>query len=226
MLYRILPTDTRSMPLRCEPEEFAQEYHACRQNPDRPTDNLYRLVTPFFEHWDQMLRDHNQPKDINYAALCQRLVPTGETPFELLNHYVNWADQVSSVREELELLFFERLRHIRYYPTAANPRMVEYVVAMDFRNYLKNRIQYSGRHPIDIPSPELTFSSLEVEDVHPDHLLLKNLGLDAWESYLLTLMKKGLSALEIAELTRLPRKTFAQEESEIWHKLKTKWHQA
>jgi hypothetical protein len=225
MLYRILPTDSRAMPLDCTSEEFATEYLACRQNPDRPTDHLYSLIMPFFSHWERMLREPEYPKDINYLALCRRLYPQ-EEPFELLEYFINWADQTSSLREELELLFFERLRNLKYYPKLAAPRMAEYVIAMDFRNYLKDKIVSSARHPIDVPCSEITFDGLEVEDAHPDHLLLKNLGLDAWESYLLHLLTLGMNTMEISALTRLPRKTFANEENEIWHRLRQKWHQA
>ena len=226
MLYRILPTDSRAMPLDCTSKEFVTEYLACRLDPERPTDELYRLVTPFFDHWVRMFREHDYPKDINYIALCRRLYPRDQEPIETLRYYIRWADQTSSLREELELLFFERLRGLRYYPKAAHPKMAEYVIAMDFRNYLKDQIVSSIAHPIDIPSPELTFNSLEVEDAHPDHLLLKNLGLDAWESYLLELLKLGMNTMEISALTRLPRKTFAKEENQIWLRLRQKWHQA
>ena len=226
MLYRILPTDSRAMPLDCTSSEFATEYLACRQNPDRPTDHLYSLVQPFFAHWVKMLTQSDYPKDLNYIALCRRLYPRAEEPSELLGYYVSWAEQTSSLQEELELLFFERLRALRYYPKLASPKMAEYVIAMDFRNYLKDQIVRSKAFPIDIPSPEITFEALEVEDAHPDHLLLKNLGLSDWEEYLLQLLRLGMSTLEISILTRLPRKTFAKEEQYIWHRLRQKWHQA
>lgn len=226
MSYRILPTDSRAMPLHCTSSEFVTEYLACRQNPKRPTNHLYFLVAPFFDHWVSMFTEPSYSKDLNYIALCQRLRPREDEPLKLLQEYVDWANQTSSLREELELLFFERLRELRYYPKLASPKMAEYVIAMDFRNYLKDRIVRSAAYPIDIPSPELTFKSLRVEMVYPDLLLLKNLGLNAWESYLLQLLKLGMSTLEISTLMRLPRKTFANEEQELWHRLKQKWHQA
>lgn len=213
------------MPLTCTSKTFVTEYIACRFDPERPTDQLYALLAPFFSHWDKMFREPGYPKDLNYIALCKRLQPKRE-PTELLKNYLQWADQTSSLREELEMLFFERLRNLRYYPKLASPKMAEYVIAMDFRNYLKDRITSSIKHPIDIPSPKITFSTLEIEDAYPDYLLLKNLGLNAWEGYLLGLMKLGMNAPDISALTRLPRKTFANEENEIWLKLKQKWHQA
>jgi len=202
------------------------EYLACRLNPKQSTNKLHALVMPFFDHWVRMLVEPAYPKDLNYIALCRRLCYKSEDPTELLHYYINWANRTSSVKEELVFLFFERLRNLKYYPKLASPKMAEYVIAMDFRNYLKDRIVSSVRHPIDIPNPELTFNSLRVEDTHPDYLLLKTLGLDAWESYVLELLKLGMNTMEISVLTRLPRKTFAKEENQIWLKLKHRWQEA
>jgi len=224
--YRVLPTNTRAMPLGCTAQDFVEEYFECWSNPDRTTDKLYKLVTPLFEHWERMLRDPDYEKDLNYVALCRRLYPLSEDPQALLRDWVEYADLQSSVREELELLFFNRLRALRYYPKRAAPKMAEYVIAKDFRDRLKDVIVRSGNPPIDVPPPACTFTAMEVEDVHPDHLLLKNLGLDMWESYLLELLKLGMTTMEISALTHLPRKTFANEENQLWHRIRTKWHQA
>ncbi|HCT51059.1 MAG TPA: hypothetical protein DF712_01240 [Balneola sp.] len=222
-LYRIMPTNTRAMPLACSPQVFVNEYFKCWQDPNRATDFLYELIQPFLKHWERMLREHSYQKDLNYIALCRRLYPIANDPQTLLQKYVEHADQVSSVQEELEILFFIRLRSLRYYPKKAAPRMAEYVIAKFFRDRLKDKITHSRNHPIDIPVPELIFKLLATEDVHPDHLLLKNLGLDRWESYLLELLKLGMNTMEISALTHLPRKTFANEGNHIWHKLKEKW---
>jgi hypothetical protein len=224
--YRALPTNVRAMPLGCSPKVFVEEYFECWENPNRTTGKLYELATPLFRHWEQMLRDPNYEKDLNYVALCRRLYPLTEDPQALLKAWVVYADLKSSVKEELELLFFMRLRALKYYPKRAAPKMAEYVIAKDFRDRFKDEIIRAGNHPIDVPYPAHTFNAMVVENVHPDHLLLKNLGLDAWESYLLELLKLGMTAMEISALTHLPRKTFAEEENQIWHKLRTKWHQA
>jgi hypothetical protein len=222
MSYRTLPTNTRAMPLDCTSKTFVQEYLACRQDPKRSTNLLYTYLLPFFENWDRMISEPDYPKDINYFSLCGRLGTPNEA-IDLIKHFAQWSQRTSSVREELELLFFERLRRLRYYPKIAAPAMAEYVIAMDFRNYLKDRIVWTTCHPIDVHDLELTF---ETEDLYPDHLLLKSLGFTPWEIYLLSLLKLGMTTVEISKLTRLPRKTFSNEEIDIWHKLKQKWHQA
>ena len=104
--------------------------------------------------------------------------------------------------------------------------MAEYVIAKDFRDRLKDLILRSHSHPIDVPHPAPTFQDMETEDKHPDYLLLETLGLNEWESYLLELLKMGMNAMDIAALTHLPRKTFANEETHLWHRLRQTWHQA
>ena len=123
----------------------------------------------------------------------------------------------------MEILFFERLRNLRYFPKHASPAMAEYVIALDFRNYLKDKIIHSTKAPIDIPVEELNFKSLSTTDSYPDFLLLKNLNIDSWQSYLLVLFLMGKSSTGISSITHVPRKTFSNEETDIWHQLRTKW---
>jgi|15BtaG_2_1085339.scaffolds.fasta_scaffold02759_10 hypothetical protein len=224
MYYRILPTNSRAMPLECTAETFVNEYRECWEDPERPTNNLYVLVRPFLEHWARMLEDHGYKKDINYVSLCRRLYPITESPSEMIESWCNAAQQTTSVMEELEMLFFARLRRLNYYPKRAAPRMAEYVIAKDFRDRLKDMVLRSWRHPIDIPMEAIT-SVLVTEDPQPDHLFFKTLGLNEWESYMLELLKLGRSTMEVAALTHIPRRTLLREEQYLWSQLRTKWQQ-
>lgn len=225
MQYRILPTNQRAMPLNCSSKEFVEEYYHCWKDHSRPTDLLYQLVRPFFTHWVQMIGTSTYTKDINYVTLCRRLYPIIENPTKMIAIWANQSLQTTSVQEELEMLFFTRLRNLNYYPKRAAPKMAEYVIAKDFRDRLKDMIVSANRRPIDIPMLAIT-NSFVTEDIHPDYLLLKNLGLDAWNLYLLELIKLGLSTLQLSALTQIPRKTFSKEEKELWYQLSQKWQQA
>ena len=99
-LYRIMPTIARAMPLLCSPEIFVDEYFKCWQDTHRATDYLYKLIQPFFKHWEYMLRKCDYQKDLNYIVLCRRLYSSAGNPQILLREYVEYADQVSSVQEE------------------------------------------------------------------------------------------------------------------------------
>jgi len=212
------------MPLTVEPEVFVKEYFECWDDPQRSTDVLYEYIRPFLDNWVCMLTNPDAPKDISYISLCQRLESVGD-PIEKLQA---WRDRLlctTSIYDELTLLFFTRLRGLNYYPKKASAKMVEYVVAKDFRDRLKDLIITQARYPLDLPSGELTFGA-QVEDEHADYFLLKNLGLNDWEVYMLALIQRGLSAPEISELTHIPRRTYSREERKLWHRLRTKWHGA
>lgn len=225
MFYRIFPTSSRAMPLKCKPEVFVTEYKACWEDPDRPTDQLYQLVRPFLQHWAIMLQGRGEIKDINYVALCRRLYPNTQNPIEMIEAWCSTAEQTTSVMEELEMLFFSRLRRLNYYPKRASARMAEYVIAKDFRDRLKDLIVKAYKRPLDLPVGAIT-SSLTVEDSIPDYLLIKNLGLNEWESYMLELLKLGRPTAEIAALTHIPERTLLREEQYLWSRLSTKWQQA
>lgn len=222
MYYRILPTNVRSMPIGCSAEEFTAEYRLCMEDPRRSTNKLNKQIEPFVVHWEQMINVSNYPKDINYITLCKLLHAHGD-PIDILSAYKDQIKQTTSVKEELEMLFFERLRNLRYFPKHAAPAMAEYVIALDFRNYLKDRIVSATKAPIDTPVEELSFTTLLTTDNYPDYLLLKNLGIDAWQNYLLMLILMGKSSAGISSISHVPRKTFSNEEHDIWHRLKTKW---
>lgn len=223
MQYKIFPTNVRAMPLRCSAEEFVAEYYECWNDPKRKTGQLYELAMPFLEHWATMLNKPSSKKDLSYASMSRMLACKGDDPYEMIQSWVEQAKLKSSIKEELELLFFNRLRSLRYYPRAAAPKMAEYVIAKDFRDQLKAQVRTASVRSIDIPVPACTFSTMKVEAAHADHLLLKNIKFSPWEIYLLELIKLGMSPVEISTLTHLPRKTFSQEERYIWHKLKMKW---
>jgi hypothetical protein len=225
MFYRVLPTNVRAMALDCTPEIFINEYFKCWTDPDRSTSQLYELVLPFLLHWERMLTQVDYQKDISYVTLCRRLYPKAEDPQALLRSWAHYAQNTTSVREELELLFFQRLRGFRYIPKQAVPEMAEYVIAKDFRDRFKDLVLYRSRRPLDIPCAAVNFDLMTVEDKHPDYYLLKSMGLDVWESYLLELMKLGMTAIDISALTHIPRKTLFGEDTQIWHQLKQKWHQ-
>jgi hypothetical protein len=53
-----------------------------------------------------------------------------------------------------------------------------------------------------------------------DFLLLKNLNLDAWQSYILYLIKEGYTSIDRAHLTKTNRRNLFREEKQIWESLK------
>lgn len=225
IIYKICPTHNRAMPLTASCETFVKEYRACWEDVDRDTAKLYEIVSEFISYWDNMLSRSSSTKDINYITMCRYLAPFGDPP-TLIREWSKAARLTSSVKEELELIFFSRLRRLSYFPTKASPKIAEYVIAKDFRNSLKDSIKSRPHHPIDRPEPAITFEKLAVEDPRPDHLLLKNAGLDGWESYILELLRLRTPILEVCALTHIPNRTISRDERRVWNQLNQIWHQA
>lgn len=222
IFYRVLPTHTRSMPLSVAPEEFTQEWKLCWEDSSRDLDLLSQMFKPMLRHWFELLTNKYYPKDLNYIALCRSLeseVP-GQTAQRIIHTWVHESQLLSSVIEELELIFLEQLRSLRYFPTNAQPVMAEFVLGRDFRYRLKNKILRTHRRAIDVVSQGNSFNEAWAVDDHPDYFLIKNLGLDQWQGYLLLLISKGQTPVDMARLTHIPRETIYYEEKEIWSRLK------
>jgi hypothetical protein len=212
MKLKVLPTEVRSMPLNCEPEVFIAEYKACFYNPERPTNYLYQLVKPFLLHWAKMLLDSNYPKDINYISMCKRINCKDYT--KAIRKFVYHCQRTTSVIEELEIIFFTRIRSLRYFPTNAGPKMAEYVIASDFRNYLKDRINAVYHQPVLVSDNNIEFQQ---EEIKTDFLLHKNFVLTPWQRYLAFLNISGMNPYEIHSLTKMCRKQISRDLEKICH---------
>lgn len=220
--YRVLPTHTRSMPLYVTPEQFTQEWRLCWEDPGRDPSLLMEMFKPMLQHWFLLLSSKNYPKGLNYIALCRSLESEmpGTTAQEMILTWIRETEILSSVLEELQLIFLEQLRGMRYYPSNAQPVMAEFVFARDFRYRLKKKILRTHRRAIDVVSQGNSFDEDWMVDNHPDYFLIKNLGLSQWQGYLLLLISKGNTPVDMARLTHIPRETIYYEEKEIWSRLK------
>ena len=225
MHYKVFPTAVRPMSLTCSSAKFVAEYRACWEDPDRNTQRLYKLAKPFINSWVHMLQTPGSKKDISFVTLCRMLEAQGKEPVSTISYWCQAVSSSSSVEEEITLLFFTRLRAMKFFPKQASAIMAEYVVAKDFRNALKDAIAKVYNNPIDLLKPGIT-SLLWVEDDLPDYLLLKNFERTLWEDYLLELFKSGYSAADIARFTHIPHRTVIREVSNLWNQLRTRWQQA
>jgi hypothetical protein len=225
LTYLILPTNQRPIPtLKVTSKEFTREWEACWKDQSRDITYLTSIATPLIDHWEALLTKPEYPRDIGFISLCALLDNTNmDSALQIVSSWVHWAEQLTSVREELEILFIEHIRKARYYPRLARPVMAEYVIARDFKSRLVSKIKLH-RHPDfehDTHSPD---TILCIVPEYPDYLMLKNLGLSNWESYLLKMMKERYSVLEISKLNRIPRETQYYEEKEIWDYLKNSFY--
>lgn len=221
--YKILSTDTRAMPLNVSCEEFIAEWRSCWEDPKRDRALLLEMADPYFVHWESMVSDHAYPKDISYLSVYQHLENgyPKYTPTQWMRRWAREVRKLNTIKEELQLLFLEILSKMNYFPTQAHPQMAEFVIARFFKGYLQRRFTRTMYRPVDIRGMGTRFQDMGVEDIHADHLLLKNLGLTTWQAYLLTLASSGYySASEIARITHTPTRTSIREEKGLWLSLK------
>lgn len=179
---------------------------------------LVRMAEPAIKHWEQLLTRTTTP-DINMVSLCARLGASAEVALSKIDKWIKWAQNTSSVKEQLWYIFIEHVRHANYFPTYANPVMAEYVIARDFKNKICVDIKRSTVQRVDYELYENNFD-IGFTPRYPDYLLIKNLKLDRWETYLLWWIKNRRSPLEAARSTHIPFDTFKKEERYVWHLLK------
>lgn len=221
--YLTLPVNVRPMPLKVSSEVFTNEWERCWRDEGSDLTKLHRMVRPFLLHWEAMLTRPEYPKDINYVTLCRLVSPDSvERALNLIDSWVRAATQSSSVYEELEMLFVERVRTLNYFPGFAKPLMAEFVIARDYKLALRHKIvailTQAGAeitYGMDPQDPSL----IPTSHPFPDTLLVKNLDLDPWESYLLELVRRGCALKDMEALTHIPTEHIFYEEKAIWRKL-------
>lgn len=222
----MLPTNSRPLTLTVSSEKFASIWMSCILDKTSDMTKLLEVVHPFISKWERLLTDKEETKDINYVALCRMLSPTN--PEEAREKISTWLESVqtpSSIYDELIYLFIERVRRIKYKPKLAKPLAVEYIVASDFRMGLNHLIRGACRRiKRDAFTKADSYEKIEIPVlVEPaDYLLIENLDLDRWESYLLHLLKQGFSSVERSQLTHFHRRSLHTQEQNLWHLLKQK----
>lgn len=220
--YQYLNTNVRPLPFKVTSKEFTQEWRACWEDKERDIGQLLEMAEPVITHWTNLLSNPNYPKDINYISLCGLLDATFgdfKSP-QVIKFYCEQLELISSVKEELQLIFIRHLRKANYFPAKASWRKAEYVISLDYKSRIKNAITKQINHSIDIRTLEYSFEPDSYVDEHADYLLIKNLDLTPWEKYLFSLAQYDATTLSMARMHHIPRETFYYEEKELWRKLK------
>ena len=187
---------------------------------------LLEVIDPFISKWEDLLTGKEETKDINYIALCRMLSP--KDPAIAIEKISSWVQSIhapGSVYDELVYLFIERVRRIKYKPKLAKPLAIEHIVANDFRMGLNHVIRGACRRiERDAFTKAESYEKIEIPVLveYADYLLIENLNLDRWESYLLHLLKQGFSSVERSQLTHFHRRSLYTQEQNLWHLLKQK----
>jgi len=177
---------------------------------------------PFLEYWVSMLTDPSTEPDLTYQKLHLRLKAIsnlGATPEEAIARWIRHAEQVSSVYEELALIYFRTIRQPKYIGRGVRPEVGLVLFSNYFRSILKREIANNRDPLVDAARLGDRFPERIHEDGHTDHLLIKNLNLSIWESYLLEIMRYSPTGLEISRRTHLIYNLGIKCKDRLWYKL-------
>ena len=217
---------SRPMPINVDTQTFIDEWKYCILDNKSDTTKLFKMLDPFFKHWEKQLKREDAIEHINYTTLCSLLSDNIESSLDQISTWLSWVESTSTVRNELRYIFLERIRKFKYYPSLAKPIMVEYVVARDFKLALKKYIVSIWRktkrdaHFIADYNVDL---DLEFDYSYFDPLVNKQLEkLNNWQQYLLKLIIEQYSSKDRSELTLIHRRNLHIEEKKIWDLVKLK----
>jgi hypothetical protein len=224
-MYKTFPTNRRPLPLDVDSHSFASVWKACAKNKQSDLTKLLQMMEPVFERWEVFLLrvDHNI--DINFLTLCRMLSKNPDIALYKIDNWIKWAKSSSSIKEELQLIFLERIRKIKYTPDVASDVMVEYVVARDFKRALHHHIRAINRLKFrDCLFYADIFDEIVVETYtnEVDIWILDRIKSNKWNSYLFHLITEGYTSRQRSELTRIHRRTLYNEEKKLCQLLKPK----
>ena len=224
-MYKKVSTSTRPLPLKINSEEFAKEWLKCVSNKSADLSSLLEMMHPVFDTWKKQILFKENIDEINFTTLCRLLSSKPNKALEKIDLWANWVENNSSIINELQYIFLERIRKFKYKPTSAKPIMVEYIVARDFKlgiyHHMRKILRLINRDAIYNLEDKYDFE-IAITFKTPDYLLLKNIGLTPWQSYLFYLLKQGYSSTARSKLTKLHRRNLHKEEKQIWLLLKRK----
>lgn len=225
-MYKVLPTNTRPMQLEVTSEEFALEFKAVLSSPDSDISKLLEISQPHLDKWEEQLNGNIIEKDIGYITLCRLLSPgCSDKALEMVKCWVAWAKSSSSIKEELQYLFLQRIRKFRYHPSLARPVMVEYIVARDFKLGLRHFILYVYRKQARdalCRADRTDTIDISYTEEFPDYLLIDSMALNKWQSYIFHLIVSGDTSINRAKLAHYKRRNLYREEQKIWQLLNKK----
>lgn len=212
------------MPLEVSETEFVEEWKACWKDMERDTTHLFDMVWPYFSYLKSMFLDTAMDKDVTYLSLCNLLAFDFTDPLTAISDWIMVVGE-ENLEQQLAFLFLKRLRKVEWKPVAKTvPRIAEYAIARDFKyeirrdvvRHLKKGKSKIMLHTVPIEEEHHPL----VEDTHADYLLIKNISSSFWQTYLFNFILNGYNALEIADISKIPRETFYYEDKKAWHNLR------
>lgn len=224
-MYKKLPTNTRPLALEMPSKEFVKIWTSCIEDKKSDLTELLKAMNPVFDRWVKLFTSELHEDDINYLTLCKLISPDSDEAKKSLSIWLQYIEVNSDLKSELQYIFIERMRKFRYIPTLASNKMIEYIIAKDFKLGIHHHVRYILRlvsrealYHADID----TTIEIGISEEVPDYFLLKRINLDLtqWQSYLFFMIQQGYSSVKRSELTRIHRRNLYNEEQKIWHLIK------
>ena len=145
-MYKELPKNVRPLKLEIDSSDFIKEWSNCIEDKSSDLTNLLLMIRPAIAHWKKLLTGSISRIDINFITLCRLIDPSNPNKaLKIIEDWLKWVNENSSLDDELTYIFIERTRKFRYSPKLASSRMAEFIVARDFKLGIYHHIRYITR---------------------------------------------------------------------------------
>lgn len=224
-MFRILPKNQKPLSLKTNSQSLVQEWKSVCLDKRSDLSKLCKLIEPSLQTWANILTTGKYYKDINTYTLARLLSPSIDLSHKMIHAWINEVETTSSLMDELNLLFIERVRAVKYIPKAKSDLIIEYVIARDLKLALKDKIVQYWNKRINFSAFErycnYTFSQTHYDKL-PDYYLLNIIKQDYWMYYLCCLLHEGYTSIQRSDLTKIKRQNLHREEKQLWHLLRSK----
>ena len=211
------------MPLNGSFEDLLEEWNALKANKQRDLDKIFSLCRPFLDQWEREFATQHSYPNCQMQFLLMRLEIHDE-PRPMIQHWIDTIENAgSSLEEELRFLLIDFVR--RDYWTLkmgwVNPRCVAQVFAVLFRQKLQNLIVQTWNKVDYLQVVDIEEYTDPWEDPEIDHILIRSLGITAWDSYILEMYRRGYNREQMMSYSHYPQHVIRREVTDIWNQLNT-----
>lgn len=211
------------LPLNGTFEEFLEEWLELRKDKQRDLRKMFHLCKPFLDEWELELGTVRDFPNCQMQFTIMRL-DLIDDPRSMIK---NWIQKIENsggtLRDELEFLFIEFMRRdfkpFRVPAVSARSHAIAFVIV--FRDTLCNAIKRAYSSVDYIPLVNIEEYTKPWNDNDLDMILVRAMGLTAWDSYIMEMYLRGYDRNRMMEFTHYSQYIIRQEIQTAWKRLNT-----
>jgi hypothetical protein len=211
------------IPLNGSYLDLQEEWTKLKEDKAKDLSYMLFLCDPWLEEWKAELEIAQPFPRHQTQFLLMSLEPAGE-PRGLIEYWLKQIDNSGgTLKEELEVLLIELVRSKYWIAKMGflNPRCCAQVVATLYRYKIRNLITQTNSKVDYVPVVDIEEYTQPWIDSEVDTLLIENLGLSSWNSYIFEMYKRGYNREEMMTYSHYPQHIIRQEQQELWKRLNT-----